>query len=259
MDDLFRLDGTVAVVVGGGGNIGGAMAQGLSSYGAKVAIADIRVNDAKKTANEIQGKGFSQTEAYEVDVTDEESVINLRDHVIARFGTVDILVNSQGVHRSKLASEFPLEDWEFLFRVNTRGIMLTCREFSKVMIGQKHGRIINVSSIRGVRTTPWDGNAGYNASKAAVDMLTRSLACEWAKHNINVNAIAPAHVASSAAISPSIHQPERLRRIIAQTPAGRIGQPRDMVGVCIFLASPASEYLTGQILYVDGGAMTVGI
>lgn len=253
MNDLFRLDGKVAVVVGGGGGIGEALGHGLVAYGAKVVIADIDLERAEHVAADITSKTSSDTVAFKVDVADEQSVAKLVELVLSQFGTVDILVNAQGFYVNRPATEFPVADWKHIFNVNVTGTMLTCREFGKVMIDRGKGKIINLSSIRGTRSTPWGGNEGYNATKAAVDMITRSLACEWASNNINVNAIAPSHIMTGPRMAPSLQNPERLQRILLNTPLGRIGQPQDIVGVGVFLASSASDYMTGQVLYVDGG------
>jgi len=253
MDDIFRLDDKVAIVVGGGGYIGGAFGHGLSRYGAKVALADINIQGTERVATDIEKETSLEAVAFYVDVTDEHSIIELVEQVKSRFGTFDILVNAQGKQIQNLPSEFPVEDWDLIFSVNTRGTMLTCREFGKVMIEKKKGKIINISSIRGIRYTPWSGNEGYCASKAGVDMITRALACEWAPYNINVNAIAPSHVETSQELSPSLQIPERLEHILDNTPLKRIAQPHDLVGTCVFLASSASDYMTGQILYLDGG------
>ena len=191
------------------------------------------------------------------DITDEKSVAQLTEQVVSKFGTVDILVNSQGVNVKYPATEFPVKDWDFMFNINVRGTMLTCRELGKVMIEKKSGKVINLSSVRGVRATSWGGNEGYTATKAAIDMITRSLASEWAQYKINVNAIGPSTIATPFS-ERTLQDPERLKRFLASCPLGRVGQPLDVVGACIFLASPASDFVTGQILYLDGGLTAIG-
>ena len=253
---MFRLDGKVAVVIGGGGGIGRYLAEGLSRYGAKVAIASRNIEKLKKVAEEIGSKTGGDVEAFQVDVTDEKSVAQLREQVLSRYGTVDILVNSQGFNVKRPAIEFPVQDWDALFDVNVKGTLLACREFGKVMVEKRKGKIINMSSVRGIRATKWGGNVGYCATKGAVDMITRALAAEWAPYNVNVNAIAPALV--DTGFSPTLRDPERLKKYIDSIPLGRIAKPEDIVGVCIFLASPASDFITGQIIYVDGGLTAIG-
>jgi NAD(P)-dependent dehydrogenase (short-subunit alcohol dehydrogenase family) len=170
---------------------------------------------------------------------------------------VDILVNSQGLNIKRPAVGFPEGDWDQMFDVNVKGTMLACSEFGKVMVEKKKGKVINLSSVRGVRATLWGGNEGYCATKGAVDMITRSLASEWATYNINVNAIAPLLIYTPLAAA-TLNDPEKLQKYVANVPFKRIGQPQDLVGLCIFLASAASDFITGQIIYLDGGLTAVG-
>jgi gluconate 5-dehydrogenase len=257
MEDLFRLDGKVAVVIGGAGGIGEIMALGLAQYGAKVAVASRNIEKLKAVAQKIRSETKSEAEAFSVDVTERQSVVKLVSEVVSRFGTVDILVNAQGVNLKRDAVGFPVEDWDLMFNVNVKGTMLSCSEFGRVMIEKKRGKVINLSSVRGIRATLWGGNEGYCATKGAVDMITRSLASEWAPYNINVNAIAPSLIYTELAAA-TLRDPERLQKYLANVPLKRVGQPRDLVGACIFLASPASDFITGQILYLDGGLTAVG-
>jgi len=256
MTDMFRLDGKVAVVIGGAGGIGELIAAGLAERGARVAVASRNMQKLEEVAHRIQSEGKSEVAAFQVDVTDEQSVAELANNVVSQFGTVDILVNSQGVNLKKPAAEFPVADWDLMFGVNVKGTMLACREFGKVMIGKEKGKIINLSSVRGVRATLWGGNEAYCATKGAVDMITRTLAAEWAPHNINVNAIAPSLIYTELA-ARTLQDPDRLQRYLANVPLKRVGQPKDVVGVCVFLASEASDFVTGQVLYVDGGLTAV--
>ena len=257
MVDMFRLDGKVGVVIGGAGGIGQALVLGLAQQGANVAIADLNLQGSEDVAQEIQPKVASRVVAFPVDVTDEKSVAQLVEKVVSEFGTVDILVNSQGVSIRKPAGEFSIQEWDTMFDVNVKSIMMTCREFGKVMIDKKRGKVINMSSIYGIRAPFWGGSEAYCATKGAVHMITRALAAEWAPYNINVNAIGPSLVATKL-VEQALKDPERLRRSLANVPLGRIGQPEDIMGACIFLASPASDFITGQILYVDGGRIAVG-
>lgn len=257
MANLFRVDDKVAVVVGGAGGIGEALGHGLAEYGAKVVIADLNIERAEQVAQDIQSNFKSEAVAIKFDITDEKSVAQMAEQVVAKLGTVDILVNSQGVNVKHPATEFPVDGWDFMFNINVRGTMLTCREFGKVMTEKKSGKVINLSSVRGVRATAWSGNEGYAATKAAIDMITRSLASEWAQYKINVNAIGPSTIATPFS-ERTLKDPERLKRFLASCPLGRVGQPIDVVGACIFLASPASDFITGQIVYLDGGLTAIG-
>jgi gluconate 5-dehydrogenase len=256
MTDFFRLDNKVAVVIGGTGSIGEALATGFAEYGARVAVAGRNLEKGEEIAGDIRAQCQAEVAAFQVDITDEKSVARLADQVVAKFGTVDILVNSQGLNIKQPATEFPLDEWEMMFKVNVNGIMLTCREFGKIMVAKKKGKVINLSSVRGSRATLWGNNEAYCATKGAVDMITRALASEWAPYNINVNAIAPGWVDTKLA-EKTLKDPERLQRGLANVPLKRIGQPPDVVGLGIFLASSAADYITGQVIYLDGGATAV--
>jgi gluconate 5-dehydrogenase len=253
---MFRLDGKVAVVIGGAGGIGEIMAKGMAGQGAKVAIASRNIQKLTDIAKAIQSETKSETAAFQCDVTDASSVAGLAEQVVKKFGTVDILVNSQGINTKRPAIGFPLEDWDALFNVNVKGCMLACSEFGKIMVEKKSGKVINVSSVRGVRATLWGGNEGYSSTKGAVDMMTRALASEWAPYNICVNAIAPLLIRTPLA-APTINDPAKLKAYVANVPFKRIGEPQDLMGLCIFLASPASDFITGQIIYLDGGLTAV--
>jgi NAD(P)-dependent dehydrogenase (short-subunit alcohol dehydrogenase family) len=257
MTDMFRLDGKVAVVMGGAGGIGEIMAQGLAVQGAKVAIASRNMQKLEAVAQKIQKETKSQAAAFQVDITDKQSVGELARQIVSNFGTVDILVNSQGANVKRNAVDFPVGDWDLMFDVNVKGTMLACSEFGRIMVEKKKGKVINLSSVRGVRATLWGGNEGYCATKGAVDMMTRSLASEWAPYNINVNAIAPLLINTPLAAA-TFSDPEKLQKYVANVPFKRIGQPQDLVGICVFLASPASDFVTGQIIYLDGGLTAVG-
>ena len=258
MSNLFRIDNQVAVVIEGSGGIGEFLSNGLAEYGAKVVVAGRDMEKAERIAKDIRTK-FSGSEAVALkfDITDEKSVIALRDNVIKKFGTVDILVNSQGINIKEQATKFSIQDWDAMFQVNVRGTMLACREFGKVMIEKRHGKVINISSVRGIRATSWTGNEGYAATKAAVDMITRTLASEWAPYKINVNAIGPSTIATRFS-EKTLQDPERLSKFLASCPLGRVGQPEDVIGACVFLASRASDFITGQIIYLDGGLTAIG-
>ncbi len=253
MIDLFKLDGKVAVVIGGAGGLGKPIATGFAQQGARVAVASRRLQAVQDTAQEIQKETGAEVAAFQVDATDEQSVARLVEQVVAEFGTVDILMNAHGTSIKSPAAEFSLDDWNKQFNLNVNAVMLPCREFGKVMIEKKKGKIIIMSSERGSRCTIWGGNAGYCASKGAVEMYTKALASEWAPYNINVNGVAPSIIRTPLTESLGILTEEHLTKYLANCPLKRVGEPEDIVGVTIFLASPASDYITGAILYVDGG------
>jgi NAD(P)-dependent dehydrogenase (short-subunit alcohol dehydrogenase family) len=255
MKTRFNLDGKVAVVIGGAGGLGEECAAELSRMGAKVVVASRNLEVLEKTGAKIQAETKVQTAAFPVDVTDEQSVQALVDKVVERFGTVDILVNTHGMNIKRSALEYPVEDWDRIFAVNVKGVMIPCKIFGKLMVTKRKGKIINMSSVRGIRGTD-GGNMGYGATKGAVDMITRMLAAEFAPFNINVNALGPSLVLTET-IKRNV-APERLEAFKKACPMKRMGTPLDVAGACAFLASEAADFITGQILYVDGGLTAVG-
>lgn len=255
MTDPFRLDGKIAVVVGGAGGIGEACSLALSRQGATVVVASRNQQRIEEAAAKIKAETNGQAAAMQVDATDKASIEALVQKALDAYGKVDILVNTQGMNKKGPAEEFPAEDWDHLFQVNVKGVMLCCQAFGKAMIAQKKGKIINMSSVRGIRGTG-GGNTAYGATKGAVDMITRMLAAEWAPHNINVNALAPSLVLTET-IKKAV-APDRLEMLASSSLFKRLGTPEEMSGACVFLAAPASDFMTGQILYVDGGLTAVG-
>lgn len=251
MKDLFNLDGKVAVVNGGAGGIGEALATGLATYGAKVVVSDLYEEASQKVAEKIKAETGVETMGVGVDVTDEKSVEEMMQKVVKKFGQLDITVNSMGVNIKRDAFDYPVEDWDKIFDVNVKGTMICCKVAGRIMRNQKKGAIINLSSVRGIRGYT-GGNAGYCATKGAVEMITKTLAVEWASEGIRVNAIGPALI-----ITPGTkhiqENPELAKKYAAAIPMGRIGQTEDLVGTCVFLASEASGFMTGQTLFVDGG------
>lgn len=256
MADLFRLDGKIAVIIGGAGGLGESVALGIARQGAKVVVASRNLSRCKEVALNISADPAvtSETAAFQVDVTDNDNVAQLVARITAEVGVPDILINAQGINIKKASTEFPMADWDRMFDVNVKGTMITCKEFGKVMIEKNRGKIINFSSVRGIRGTA-GGNTGYGATKGAVDMITRMLAAEWAPNNINVNAIGPAIIMTEGLAKAA--DPARLEIIKAKIPFKRMGTAEDIVGACIFLSAPASDFITGQIIYIDGGLTAV--
>jgi gluconate 5-dehydrogenase len=251
---VFQLDGKTAVVIGGAGGLGEFCAITMASQGARVAIASRtlgKLNEVIKNHPDVAAK----LNAMYVDVTDGASVGELAEEAVARFKTIDILVNAQGIVTKMPAHEINLETWDSMFATNVRGVMLSCMAFGKVMMAQKKGKIINFSSVRGVRGTD-GGNTAYGATKGAVDMITRMLAAEWAPYYINVNAIAPSVVLTET-LKKSV-APERLQMLLSKTLFKRFCSPEDVAAACVYLASSESDYITGQILYIDGGLTAIG-
>jgi NAD(P)-dependent dehydrogenase (short-subunit alcohol dehydrogenase family) len=252
MSDMFRLDGKVALVMGGAGGIGEALSEGLSRQGAKVVISSRKQDVIDKAAADITAKTGNEVLAFTSDVTDEESVSNLVKKVVAKLGTIDILVNAMGLNIKRDAFEYPVDEWRQLMDINITGTMIACKQVGQqVFKAKKAGKIINLSSVRGISGKA-GGNVGYSATKGAVQMITKSLALEWAPYNIHVNAIGPALVITQGTIHIK-NNPALAEQYRKGVPLGRLGEPEDMVGACIFLASDASNFVTGQTVFVDGG------
>jgi NAD(P)-dependent dehydrogenase (short-subunit alcohol dehydrogenase family) len=255
MKDLFRLDGKVAIVTGGAGGIGKALALGLSQYGAQVVVASRNKEALKNTARDIQTRTKGIAVAIQSDVTDEVSVAGLVNTVVDRFKSIDILVNAMGLNIKRDALEYPMDDWDQIFKTNVNGTMIACKHVAKVMKEKKYGKIINMSSVRGIRGYT-GGNSAYCATKGAVELITKALALEWAPYNIHVNALGPSLVITPGTVHIQ-NDPALAKKYKANIPLGRLGMPEDIVGACIFLSSDASDFITGQTIYIDGG-LTAG-
>ncbi len=252
---MFRLDNRVAVVIGGAGGLGKACASALARQGAEVIIASRNLEKLNEVAASISPQTGSEVVAMQVDVGVEESIANLTERVIRRFGTVDVLVNAQGINLKIPAVDISVEVWDSLFAINVRGVFLACKHFGKIMIEKRRGKIINLSSVRGIRAAP-RANVAYGASKGAVDMITRMLAAEWAEYHVNVNAIGPSIVVTE--MMRKVTKPERLCELESSTLFKRFATPEDVGAACVYLASAESDYITGQVIYVDGGLTAVG-
>ncbi len=251
MKDIFRLNNKIAVVLGGAGGLGQAIALGLSRYGAKLVVASRNMDALEKVAADIEKETGGEVAAMPVDVTDEDSMTKLVENVMLRFGTVNILVNAMGLNIKRDALEYPMEDWDTIFSINVKGTMMACKHFGKVMKEKQQGKIINLSSVREVRGYT-GGNAAYCATKGAVGMITKTLALELAPYNIHVNAIGPSLIITQGTIHIQ-QNPELAKKYSAMIPLGRLGVPKDLIGTAVFLASEASDFITGQTIFVDGG------
>ena len=251
MKDMFKLDGKVAIVTGGAGGIGEALAIGLGIQGANVVVSSRNQEAIEKVAKKITAESGNEAIAIASDVTDESSVQSMVDAVLKKFGKIDILVNAMGMNIKRDAFEYPMEDWDKLFSVNVKGTMIACKIVGKVMKEKGKGAIVNLSSVRGIRGYT-GGNTGYCATKGAVELITKALALEWAPSGIRVNALGPALV-----ITPGTRHiadnPELAKKYASAVPMGRIGMPEDMVGAVVYLASDAASFVSGQTIYVDGG------
>jgi gluconate 5-dehydrogenase len=251
--NLFDLTGKVAIVTGGGGGLGRPTSLGLADFGANVVVTSRRLERLEEVTKEIEQLGRASL-AISCDVTKPEEVKNMVQRTMDRFGRIDILVTYAGLNIPKHAEEYPYEDWKKIIDTNVTGVFLCNQEVGRVMIQQKKGKIINVSSVRGQYGLPRN-YVGYCTSKGAVNMITKTLACEWAKFNVLVNAIAPT-VIETPLTSHILANPEFAKSMKDRIPLGRWGFPDDVIGATIFFASEASNFVTGQILYIDGGVTT---
>jgi 2-deoxy-D-gluconate 3-dehydrogenase len=249
--DLFSLHGKKAVVTGASRGLGQAMAVALAGAGADVVCVSTSAAGSAETARQIRELGRSAWQV-ECDLSDRAAAAGLAERIHADAGTIDILVNNAGTIRRHPAAEFPIEDWDVVLRTNLDSTFLLCQAFGKTMIERGSGKIVNVASLlsfSGGITVP-----AYTASKHAVAGLTKALANEWAKHGVQVNAIAPGYFKTDN--TSALQQDEkRYAEISARIPAGRWGDAADLGGPVVFLASRASDYINGHVLLVDGGWM----
>jgi len=249
-DDLFRLDEQTAIIFGGYGGIGTELCKGLAHYGANIVVAGRNAEKAKRVAQEVEGTG-RRALGLQVDATIADNVRQVVDTVLNKFGRIDIMVNCVGAQLDTPAEDYKEEDWERIVGVNLKAAFLTAQAVGKIMIKQKRGKIIILTSVRsalGIRS----GFVAYCSAKGGMNMLTKQLATEWAKYGINVNAIAPTFIRTEQ-VANYLTNKEFYEKLVNRIPMGRVGETIDLVGVTVLLASPASDFITGQILFVDGG------
>ena len=249
--DIFDLSGKVAIVTGGNQGIGLAISRGLAEAGAAVIIANRRAEEGKQTAESMKEDGLNVI-SIPTDVSDESSIAAMVSKVVKDFGKIDILVNNAGVIIRKAAEEITREDWDHIMNTNLRGAFFCCQLVGREMIKQKKGKIINISSDASQRATA--ERSVYATSKAGVSHLTRCLAVEWAKHNINVNAIGPGPTHTPLNKKYYEENPDKLQQTVQSIPMGRMGDTSDYIGAAVFLASEASNFMTGQTLLIEGGS-----
>jgi gluconate 5-dehydrogenase len=252
--EIFDLSGRVAVIPGGGGAIGSAIAQGLADAGAAVTVAGRskeRVDAAAECITSSGGKAL----AISADATAPDEARALIDTTVATFGRVDIVVNAVGGGAGEVlydAEDYPADAWDWIMELNVRSALLPTQAAVRQMIAQGDGgRVLNISSVRGQLGI----NAGYSAyvaAKGAIDSLTRQWATEWAKHGISVNAISPTFV-DTPQVASLLGDPEFKGRLVSRIPLGRVGTTADLLGAALLFCSGASSFITGQILTIDGG------
>jgi NAD(P)-dependent dehydrogenase (short-subunit alcohol dehydrogenase family) len=249
------LTGKTAVVIGGTSGIGRAIAHGLAEAGADVIPTSRRTEQVEAAAAEIEKKG-RRTIRVASDVSDRVSIENLLKESVAVFGKIDILVNSAGTTKRQPTLDVDEETWNWIFETNLTGTLRSCQIFGRHMIDRGYGRIINIASLS--TFVSLFEVAAYSASKAAVASLTKSLAGEWAKHGVNVNAIAPG-VFRTSLNEKLLDETARGKEFLMRTPMGRFGNVDELAGAAVFLASDAASYVTGEVLVVDGGFLASGV
>ncbi len=251
--DKLKLDGRVAVVTGGGQGIGAACAQALGEAGATVIVAEMLADRVASSVDTLQKLGI-KAHGVTLDVTRSADVDRVAADVLAHHGRIDILVNNAGVAQSDVRAEDTSDDhWRFHMDVNLDGLFWCCRAFGRIMLAQGKGSIVNIGSMSGFIVNKPQPQSFYNASKAGVHHLTRSLAAEWGQRGVRVNAVAPTYIETPLTRFGIEESPEMYRTWLEMTPMGRVGQPDEIASVVHFLASDAASLMTGSVVLADGG------
>jgi NAD(P)-dependent dehydrogenase (short-subunit alcohol dehydrogenase family) len=256
LTDLFSLKGKVALVTGGGRGIGKFIATGLAEAGADIILTSRKLKNLEETARQLEADHKVKALAIACDMGKEDAIETMLQEAVKKFGHIDILVNNAGATWGAPTLDFPLEKWDQLFNVNVRGVWIITQKVARIMKQQGGGNIINISSVMSFRGSTEEGHPAvpYNSTKAAINLLTMNLAVKLAPYKIRVNAIAPGffHTDMMAYIDKPEFQTIR-DAIIKEIPLRHVGEIDDMKGVAVFLASPASAFMTGHVLVVDGG------
>lgn len=251
---IFDLSGKVAVVTGAGGTLGHAIAHGLAVFGADVATWDIKTDIMEDAVADIESLGRKAV-SHAVNVTDEASVKGAMEAVVKEFGKVNILITVAGIGGNRQPAEtFDIDEWQRVMDVNVRGTMICAKHAGAEYVKQGGGgKIVTIGSVRGFLGHP-GGYAAYGTSKGAVHLLTKQLATEWAKYKINVNCIAPS-IFWTPLTQQVKNDPDMVKIFMQRIPLGRAAELDDFIGAAVYLSSPASDYVTGLILSVDGGSV----
>jgi gluconate 5-dehydrogenase len=250
-NNLFDVSGKVIIVTGSSRGLGSYMAQGLAKADARIIVTARNLNKCREIADGIRKNG-GQAAAIACDVTVPQDVARLAEETIREYGQIDVLINNAGMALAGSPHKMTLQDWNQVLAGNLTGTFLCSREISKTMIARKKGKIINIASLAAFRafSNQYVNSVAYNASKGGVVALTIDSAAKWARYNINVNCISPGWFPSDMSIQILDDKKDAL---LEATPLGRFGQPKDLIAAAIFLASEASDFITGQNLVIDGG------
>ncbi|MDR3310444.1 MAG: SDR family oxidoreductase [Oscillospiraceae bacterium] len=264
--NLFDLTGKAAVVIGGAGGLGQAIAAGLVNAGADVLISSRKEESLKTAQAEIKAATGKEVAYFAGDATKEADAEALVAYAAAKYGKVTILVNAQGFNKKQDALDFDIEVFRQMLDANVTSFMISSKHFGKHFKANGYGKIINLSSVRGKIATKGSGNAGYCATKGAVDMLTKQLASEFGPFGVTVNALGPnitatpmmVEVFKKRAAEAGVSVEQYVKQQGEGNPLRKTGEPEDIVGTAVFLASAASDFMTGNILYPDGGLTAIG-
>lgn len=249
--DAFRLDGKVALITGGYGGIGEAVCRALMAAGAKVAVAGHNVEKAKACATSLGGDAYASC----FDVTSVPDTERMVDDVAAHFGRLDILVNCVGLNREEKAGEVTEAQFDRVLDVNLKGAMFQAQAAARHMLKHGGGKQVHIGSVRSMLGLRGRGYAAYCAAKGGLTILCRQLAAEWAPEKINVNVVAPTFVRTQQ-VAAMLSDPAFFAALVARIPLGRIAEPADVANAVLFFVAPASDFITGQTLYLDGGITT---
>lgn len=248
--NIFDLHGRNALVVGGGGGIGGAIAQALADFGARVAIADLSLDAANTIASACIRPAVGEPIARTLDVTDPDAVNAVVAEIEDSLGRIDILVNSAGINIRKDVIDYTAEDWFKIINTNLSGVFFVTQAVARGMLQRGYGRIISIGSVSSIMGHPQ--HSPYAATKGGVHIMTKAMATEWATSGVTINAIGPAYTVTGL-ITELMAKPEVYKGLIDTIPMGRLGKPEDIVGAAVYLCSDAASFVTGHLLMVDGG------
>ncbi len=248
--NMFDLTGQTALVVGGGGGIGSAIGSALADFGARVAIADLNIDAAKRSAQACARPKIEGSLAVGIDVANPANVSTVISALEQQLGKIDILVNSAGINIRRPAIEYTAEEWLRIININLSGVFYVTQAVAKGMLSRKYGRILTLGSVSSLLGHPY--HAPYAASKGGIAIMIKALATEWATSGVTVNAIGPAYT-ETPLISELTADRIANDELIASIPMGRLGKVEDIVGAAVFLCSESSRFITGQTLFIDGG------